>query len=319
MRNAGVSVIFNKSGKADFAIVLNSVTKPRWVKIPDDGLIKVLQEPRIKNPLTHLFTYRHSRIYDHVYTHHSDGTDPREILSLPLTGTFVNPEEVSSQFVETKTKLVSLIASTLSILPGHKQRTEFISQLLQFRPDLREHTFGRGRASELVRKIDGLREYRYSIAIENTSSPRYVTEKFYDCILAGTVPLYYGAPDIADYFPNESFIALPIHDMPKCLSILSELSEHDYSARVPALLEARDLIRNRYSVGALILSRAKHLPPDNSKHSSVHNLFRLDGILTQCQRLGVTVLPRRTLAIVLATVRKNIAVVRATALKFRNF
>lgn len=56
----------------------------------------------------------------------------------------------------------------------------------------------------LSNKLDGLRDYKYSICIENTRENGYITEKFNDAILCGTVPLYYGAPDVDKHYPNSS-------------------------------------------------------------------------------------------------------------------
>jgi hypothetical protein len=34
----------------------------------------------------------------------------------------------------------------------------------------------------------------------------YITEKIFDCLYAGTIPLYLGAPDINQYIPENVFI-----------------------------------------------------------------------------------------------------------------
>ena len=34
----------------------------------------------------------------------------------------------------------------------------------------------------------------------------YITEKIFDCFYAGTVPIYYGAPDISDFIDPNSYI-----------------------------------------------------------------------------------------------------------------
>jgi hypothetical protein len=49
-------------------------------------------------------------------------------------------------------------------------------------------------------KQDGLLNYRYSVIIENVKEPDYFTEKLFDCLLCGTLPIYLGAPNIGDYF-----------------------------------------------------------------------------------------------------------------------
>lgn len=48
--------------------------------------------------------------------------------------------------------------------------------------------------------------YRFAICYENISYPGYVTEKIIDCFVAGVIPIYLGAPDIADFIPSNLFI-----------------------------------------------------------------------------------------------------------------
>jgi len=44
-----------------------------------------------------------------------------------------------------------------------------------------------------------LRAYKFVLVLENTIEPSYVSEKIFDAWEAGSVPLYLGAPDIADF------------------------------------------------------------------------------------------------------------------------
>ena len=55
-------------------------------------------------------------------------------------------------------------------------------------------------------KLNILQNYRFALCFENTAFPGYITEKLFDCFFAGTIPIYYGAPDIATYVPEETFI-----------------------------------------------------------------------------------------------------------------
>jgi hypothetical protein len=60
---------------------------------------------------------------------------------------------------------------------------------------------------ECKAKKDVLKHYRFSICFENTASyPGLITEKIFDCFAAGTVPIYYGAPNIEEYIPRSCFI-----------------------------------------------------------------------------------------------------------------
>ena len=55
-------------------------------------------------------------------------------------------------------------------------------------------------------KVSVLGGYKFSLCFENTAFPGYVTEKIFDCLVAGNIPVYLGAPDIADFVPPSAFI-----------------------------------------------------------------------------------------------------------------
>lgn len=56
------------------------------------------------------------------------------------------------------------------------------------------------------RKREVMSAFKFAICFENCTFPGYVTEKIFDCFLAGCIPVYFGAPDITDFIPKESFI-----------------------------------------------------------------------------------------------------------------
>ena len=58
-------------------------------------------------------------------------------------------------------------------------------------------------------KILQLMDYRVYLAFENSRERGYVTEKILDGYKAGTVPVYFGAPDVDLYVPPESAVILP--------------------------------------------------------------------------------------------------------------
>lgn len=60
---------------------------------------------------------------------------------------------------------------------------------------------------QLEEKHATLSGYKFSICFENTSNMKnYVSEKIFDCFLAQTIPIYYGATNIRDLIPPECFI-----------------------------------------------------------------------------------------------------------------
>lgn len=56
-------------------------------------------------------------------------------------------------------------------------------------------------------KVSRLRDYRFSIAYENTGDlPGYLTEKIFDCFAAAVLPVYLGDPHVAQAIPPACFI-----------------------------------------------------------------------------------------------------------------
>lgn len=55
-------------------------------------------------------------------------------------------------------------------------------------------------------KLEFSKNYKFSLAVENTSRKGYVSEKIIEAWAAGTIPIYYGAEDIAEIFNEEAFI-----------------------------------------------------------------------------------------------------------------
>lgn len=50
-------------------------------------------------------------------------------------------------------------------------------------------------------KLAAISGYRFTLAFENSIAPGYVTEKLYQPLFAGSVPIYRGAPDVARHLP----------------------------------------------------------------------------------------------------------------------
>ena len=130
----------------------------------------------------------------------------------------------------TKTKMLSLIASAKRDLPGHRLRHEMVDWL---RAEGQDADVMGGGYVPFDRKADGLAPYRYSLVIENVRERGYFTEKLVDALLCRTVPIYWGAPDIAEHFdPAGLMICESRADME---AAARAMSVEDYAARAAAL------------------------------------------------------------------------------------
>ena len=102
-----------------------------------------------------------------------------------------------------KTKDISCISSNKAFLPGHIKRLEFVHYIESMEPNI--NLFGIG-FNEIEGKIEGLKDYRYSIAIENDTTTNGITEKLFDCFLSGVIPIYYGASNLKEHFNMDSIL-----------------------------------------------------------------------------------------------------------------
>ena len=123
-------------------------------------------------------------------------------------------------------KFLTLINSNRKVVFRHHELlTERIKALLHFAKTGEVDLYGFGWSEHplfpywfkkrAIRKIykgsvgnkhEKLSEYTFALAFENCELPGYITEKVFDCLYAGTVPIYLGAPDVVEYIPKDCFI-----------------------------------------------------------------------------------------------------------------
>lgn len=97
-------------------------------------------------------------------------------------------------------------------------------------------------------KFYALINYKYSICIENCSRKNYFSEKFTDAILCWTIPIYYGCPNISEYFPNDSYYSVDITKEDCLEKIIEIINKPILQKNIEALIKARDLILNKYNI-----------------------------------------------------------------------
>jgi hypothetical protein len=113
-------------------------------------------------------------------------------------------------------------ASQLSaIVPVHHGKCGFLA---------RNHTLHRipqltGRSS-YIQNYKIYSQYRYCLAMENTQTSGYITEKIILAYLGGCIPIYWGTKEVFDVFHKESFIFYDIDNPDEALRELSLLQSN---------------------------------------------------------------------------------------------
>jgi hypothetical protein len=147
----------------------------------------------------------------------------------------------SSWGIHDKTNLVSMIYSRQQQLEGHKLRHTIANKFTSSNIDY----YGHGSAKPLINKEDGLKDYRFSIIIENSKQLNYFTEKIIDCLTLGTVPIYWGCTNISEFFNMEGFICFSTID--ELDSILESLTPELYQSKLKYVYENLELAK-QYAV-----------------------------------------------------------------------
>lgn len=165
----------------------------------------------------------------------------------PLGGSWIGFEALPPQ---QKTAMCSLIASGKRDLEGHALRHSMVDWVRDSGLDVA--VMGKG-YQPFDSKIEGLGPYRFSVVIENVSERNFFTEKLVDAVLCGTVPIYWGCPNL-DAFMDTSGMVICRSEQ-DLRAAVHEMSVARYNALSPALIAAQDQAA-RYSDIYLRAARA---------------------------------------------------------------
>lgn len=89
-----------------------------------------------------------------------------------------------------------------------------------------------------------LENYMFNISIENSYEKNWLTEKFYDCILTNTIPIYYGCSNIREIYPEDGYILLEnIDNLNYVNNVLNDIKvnyKKIYSEKIEGLLKIKE-------------------------------------------------------------------------------
>jgi glycosyltransferase involved in cell wall biosynthesis len=131
-----------------------------------------------------------------------------------------------------KSKNISFITSNKQFTPYHRFRYE-LAQFIQ-QNVLPVDIFGVG-INPINMKLDGLKDYKFSVAIENGEFDNYFTEKILDCFLTGTIPIYKGCFNIDEFFNTKGIIKFDTKEELKL--IVQQIEDGDCPVVDPVIIK----------------------------------------------------------------------------------
>lgn len=166
--------------------------------------------------------------FDFVLTHDDTFVANRENwLWYPAGGSWIAFDRWG---IRPKTRNISMLLSNKRMTRGHRMRHEIIAAYGK----MLDAVMG---LDKRVTTFEALADFRYSVIVENEKSRYWFTEKLIDALSVGTIPIYWGCPDIGRFFDSRGVIEFDdLADLGNILAWLKQpgVADEDYARRLPA-------------------------------------------------------------------------------------
>lgn len=202
-------------------------------------------EPEVVIPIHSKKTMRwFSHLFGAVLTWDDDLVDNKKFFKFCYPYESINTETPIRHFKERR--LITNISGNKNGFGSgelYSKRREFIRFMEQSHPE--DFTFyGKGWSVKPFPSYGGtvldkdatLAQYRFSLCFENLSTANgYITEKIFDCLSSGCVPVYWGAKNIAEYIPFPCYIDFrKFKDFEELYQYIKNMSSSEYERYIQA-------------------------------------------------------------------------------------
>jgi hypothetical protein len=145
---------------------------------------------------------------------------------------------------EHKKSHITFVTSSKSQSDGHR----FRHQIYQYLDNIDE-TNGMDVYSHISppfheRRNDFFEKALFHIAVENSAEKNWFTEKIIDCFATKTVPIYWGCPNIGDWFDTDGIITFDTIE--ELNVILKTITTQDYENRIKSIEDNFERCKNFY-------------------------------------------------------------------------
>jgi hypothetical protein len=150
-----------------------------------------------------------------------------DYFNLKLLVNIINSRKYAMKSRKRKRKLfcAAVISNNIS---GDFFRLKFINELNKYKGVDMGGRFKNNVGGKVKDKIQFLSSYKFSIAMENSGSDGYCTEKIIQSFLSGTIPIYYGDYMIDEYFNPKSLILINGEkDIQKKIDYIKQIDKDD--------------------------------------------------------------------------------------------
>lgn len=197
----GGPVQFYSDAKNKIFININEPTTSAWVEQADHVLANqhhytkiVTSNPKILDNCKHAVKQPYGTTWLNKSTHHPDsiGVFTEDLGQLP------------------KENSVSMVCGSLTGKPGYNIRHVIWNNKEKIKTKLNFYSSTRSPIPNIstLPNDDKIHLFNsmYSVVIESSSESNYFTEKLIDCLITKTIPVYWGCPNVSEYFDTSYWI-----------------------------------------------------------------------------------------------------------------
>jgi len=141
----------------------------------------------------------------------------------------INLQKIRNEVINKPRKkfCVAAISQTAPYLTDYF-RLNFIEELNKYKEVDMAGRYKNNVGGPIKDKIEFFKDYKFSIAMENTNGDGYASEKIIDSFVSGTIPIYYGSYMIEEYINPKSFILIKgPEDMKEKIEYIKEIDNND--------------------------------------------------------------------------------------------
>ena len=191
--------------------------------------IAVLGEPREFSPRAYDFVQSSVHSLDLILSYDPDlqSLFPHKVRNFVVGGSYIFDNKPLK--AEPKSKMISIVASKKSFLPGHQFRHAIASKFSHEGLEC----LGRG-YKPFKAPSEPHAQFRFSIVVENVKSSTFFTEKLLHCLLYRCVPVYWGASEFPPEFDTRGI--LRIDNLDDLELLWRELTPEAYLELYPAIM-----------------------------------------------------------------------------------
>ncbi len=231
--------------------------------IPKDTVrfVFLLEPPEIQDFSQHAIHGMKSNTYDYLLTHNQKLIDECPNAHLfPYGTTWIK----DYKFPEKEYGVSALVGGKL-MAPGHHLR-----QILWFRqkritnPPTKFYLSGNFGGIDnynnnpvLGNDKKPLFDTQFHICIENTKRDNWFTEKLIDCLITKTIPIYWGCPNIGNWFNLDGFII--VDSLDDIVKSCNSLTETTYQEKLKAVEENYEISKKYANIGDRFISTINEL------------------------------------------------------------